>query len=34
MQPNPENEETVLCADLIAPEGYGEIIGDLNVWMT
>ncbi|MGZ0075686.1 amino acid--tRNA ligase-related protein [Staphylococcus aureus] len=22
-----ENEETVLCADLIAPEGYGEIIG-------
>ena len=26
MQPNPENEETVLCADLIAPEGYGEII--------
>ncbi|PTF52847.1 asparagine--tRNA ligase, partial [Staphylococcus cohnii] len=27
MQPNPENENTVLCADLIAPEGYGEIIG-------
>ncbi|UXR68750.1 asparagine--tRNA ligase [Staphylococcus sp. IVB6246] len=27
MQPNPENEATVLCADLIAPEGYGEIIG-------
>ncbi|AKS71429.1 asparagine--tRNA ligase [Staphylococcus schleiferi] len=27
MQPNPKNEETVLCADLIAPEGYGEIIG-------
>ena len=27
MQPNTENEETVLCADLIAPEGYGEIIG-------
>lgn len=27
MQPNPDNEETVLCADLIAPEGYGEIIG-------
>lgn len=27
MQPNPENEDTVLCADLIAPEGYGEIIG-------
>ncbi|UXS66938.1 asparagine--tRNA ligase [Staphylococcus chromogenes] len=37
MQPNPENEDTVLCADLIAPEGYGEIIGgserinDLNL---
>ncbi|MDQ7199176.1 asparagine--tRNA ligase [Staphylococcus pseudintermedius] len=27
MQPNPENEDTVLCVDLIAPEGYGEIIG-------
>ncbi|EIK0300687.1 asparagine--tRNA ligase [Staphylococcus pseudintermedius] len=27
MQPNPENEDIVLCADLIAPEGYGEIIG-------
>ena len=27
MQPNPDNEDTVLCADLIAPEGYGEIIG-------
>lgn len=27
MQPNPESEDTVLCADLIAPEGYGEIIG-------
>lgn len=27
MQPNPEREEVVLCADLIAPEGYGEIIG-------
>ncbi|PCF32127.1 asparagine--tRNA ligase [Staphylococcus delphini] len=27
MQPNPENDDTVLCADLIAPEGYGEIIG-------
>ncbi|MDT3994905.1 asparagine--tRNA ligase, partial [Mammaliicoccus fleurettii] len=23
MEPNPENPETVLCADLIAPEGYG-----------
>ncbi|MGG3940683.1 asparagine--tRNA ligase [Peribacillus psychrosaccharolyticus] len=27
MQPDPEREEVVLCADLIAPEGYGEIIG-------
>jgi len=27
MQPDPDNEEVVLCADLLAPEGYGEIIG-------
>jgi asparaginyl-tRNA synthetase len=27
MQPDPTNEDVVLCADLIAPEGYGEIIG-------
>ncbi len=27
MQPHPEEPELVLCADLIAPEGYGEIIG-------
>ncbi|MFJ7363821.1 asparagine--tRNA ligase [Peribacillus frigoritolerans] len=27
MQPDPAREEVVLCADLIAPEGYGEIIG-------
>jgi asparaginyl-tRNA synthetase len=27
MKPDPEREEVVLCADLIAPEGYGEIIG-------
>lgn len=27
MQPHPDNPELVLCADLIAPEGYGEIIG-------
>lgn len=27
MKVNPENPETVLCADMIAPEGYGEIIG-------
>ncbi|MBM7577404.1 asparagine--tRNA ligase [Jeotgalibacillus terrae] len=27
MQPDAANEDVVLCADLIAPEGYGEIIG-------
>ncbi|KFZ41878.1 asparagine--tRNA ligase [Anoxybacillus flavithermus] len=27
MQPDPNRPEVVLCADLIAPEGYGEIIG-------
>lgn len=27
MKPDPERPEVVLCADLIAPEGYGEIIG-------
>ncbi|KPL00630.1 MAG: asparagine--tRNA ligase [candidate division Zixibacteria bacterium SM23_73_2] len=27
MKPHPEREELVLCADLLAPEGYGEIIG-------
>lgn len=27
MKENPDNPETVLCADMIAPEGYGEIIG-------
>ena len=27
MQPNPDNEKTVRCTDLIAPEGVGEIIG-------
>lgn len=27
MQPDPENPDTVLGADLLAPEGYGEIIG-------
>ncbi|WP_100402484.1 asparagine--tRNA ligase [Bacillus sp. FJAT-42315] len=37
MQPAKDREEVVLCADLIAPEGYGEIIGgserihDLNL---
>ncbi|EUJ24549.1 asparagine--tRNA ligase [Listeria grandensis] len=27
MPEDPDNSEVVLCADLIAPEGYGEIIG-------
>ncbi|MDZ5782282.1 asparagine--tRNA ligase [Marinococcus luteus] len=27
MKPDPDYPETALCADLIAPEGYGEIIG-------
>jgi asparaginyl-tRNA synthetase len=27
MKTNPDNPQTVLCADLLAPEGYGEIIG-------
>lgn len=27
MKEHPDNPEVVLCADLIAPEGYGEIIG-------
>ncbi|WP_042227742.1 asparagine--tRNA ligase [Paenibacillus popilliae] len=27
MKPDPHRPEVVLCADLIAPEGYGEIIG-------
>ncbi|WP_419881184.1 asparagine--tRNA ligase [Peribacillus sp. B-H-3] len=27
MQPDPNRPEVVLCADMIAPEGYGEIIG-------
>jgi asparaginyl-tRNA synthetase len=27
MKPHPQREELVLCADLLAPEGYGEIIG-------
>jgi len=27
MKENPEDPKTVLCDDLIAPEGYGEIIG-------
>lgn len=27
MKVNPEDPRTVLCADLIAPEGYGEIVG-------
>jgi asparaginyl-tRNA synthetase len=27
MQPDPERPEVVLCNDMLAPEGYGEIIG-------
>lgn len=27
MQPDPENSERALCVDVIAPDGYGEIIG-------
>lgn len=27
MQPHPDRDDVVLCADLIAPEGYGEVIG-------
>ncbi|KGP93104.1 asparagine--tRNA ligase [Pontibacillus chungwhensis BH030062] len=27
MKPDPERPDVALCADLIAPEGYGEIIG-------
>jgi asparaginyl-tRNA synthetase len=27
MKENPDDPRTVLCADLLAPEGYGEIIG-------
>lgn len=27
MKRDPENPEVVLCSDLLAPEGYGEIIG-------
>ncbi|MGB5106134.1 MAG: asparagine--tRNA ligase [Candidatus Zixiibacteriota bacterium] len=27
MKRNPERPEVVMCADLLAPEGYGEIIG-------
>ncbi len=27
MPEDPENDQVVMCADMIAPEGYGEIIG-------
>ena len=27
MEANPENPELALCVDMLAPEGYGEIIG-------
>ena len=27
MKPDPERPEVCLCSDMLAPEGYGEIIG-------
>lgn len=27
MKPHPDRDDVVLCADLIAPEGYGEVVG-------
>ncbi|MFH1207869.1 MAG: asparagine--tRNA ligase [Patescibacteria group bacterium] len=27
MKPDPDNPKVALCADLLAPEGYGEVIG-------
>lgn len=27
MEPDPDNEKLALCVDVLAPEGYGEIIG-------
>jgi asparaginyl-tRNA synthetase len=27
MQPDPEDPDLALCADMLAPEGYGEIVG-------
>jgi asparaginyl-tRNA synthetase len=27
MEPDPENEKFALCVDVLAPEGYGEVIG-------
>ena len=27
MEPDPENAELALCVDVLAPEGYGEVIG-------
>jgi asparaginyl-tRNA synthetase len=27
MKPNPQKPDVVLCSDLLAPEGYGEIVG-------
>jgi asparaginyl-tRNA synthetase len=27
MEPDPENASLALCVDVLAPEGYGEIIG-------
>jgi asparaginyl-tRNA synthetase len=27
MAPDPERPQTALCVDILAPEGYGEIVG-------
>ncbi len=27
MEPDPQNEKVALCVDVLAPEGYGEVIG-------
>lgn len=27
MKPHPTRDDVVICADMLAPEGYGEIIG-------
>ena len=34
MEPDPENPEVVLGADLLAPEGYGEIMGAARGYTT
>lgn len=33
MEPDPERPDRVLCLDVLAPEGYGEIIGgSIRIW--